>query len=116
MLNSRWDQPIEANMEMLKEWWGRFKSGVVTHWVWVGAIASITLLIVSPLIGNPESRKVAQTIASVVLASGVAGAVIRSSTFTEMFIGRIVDVFYDGKHLRSRNDLSEICSRTLNAL
>ncbi|KOB04024.1 hypothetical protein AE921_00440 [Xanthomonas arboricola] len=33
-----------------------------------------------------------------------------------MFIARIVDVFYDGKHLRSRKDMKEICTRTLNAL
>lgn len=116
MLNAYWDERQGATMQTLKEWWGKFKAGVLTHWVWVGAIASITLLIVSPLIGDADSRSVVKTIASVVLASGVAGAVIRSSTFTEMFIGRIVDVFYDGKHLRSRNDLSEICSRTLNAL
>jgi hypothetical protein len=33
-----------------------------------------------------------------------------------MFIARIVDVFYDGEHLKSRNDLAQICTRTLNAL
>lgn len=103
-------------METLNTWWAKAKVAALTHWVWVVTIASITLLAISPLIGNAEAKKIVQTISSVILASGVAGAVIRSSTFTEMFIARIVDVFYDGKHLRSRKDLAEICTRTLNAL
>jgi hypothetical protein len=103
-------------MKSLVAWWDKAKIAAINHWVWMAAIAAITLLIVSPLIEDEESRRVAQTIGSVILASGIAGAVIRSSTFTEMFIGRIVDVFYDGDHLRSRNDLRAICTRTLNAL
>ncbi|MBD9471236.1 hypothetical protein [Pseudoxanthomonas sp. PXM01] len=76
----------------------------------------MTAILLSPAIGSDELKASVRTIASVVLASGVAGAVIRSSTFTEMFISRIVDVFYDDKHLKSRNDLAQICTRTLNAL
>lgn len=103
-------------MEMLKSWWGTAKENALTHWVWIASIAAATLLFISPLITDEEVRKAVQTVGSVVLASGVAGAVIRSSTFTDMFIARIVDVFYDGKHLRSRKDMKEICTRTLNAM
>lgn len=103
-------------MDTLKQWWEKAKYNLTTHWVWIAAIAAATLIAVSPLIGDDESRSAARTIGSVILASGIAGAVIRSSTFTDMFIGRIVDVFYDGKHLQSRKDMKDICTRTLNAL
>ncbi len=103
-------------MEALEVWWRWIKNVVINHWVWIASIVATTGLALSPLIADQDIRKVIVTIGSVVLASGIAGAVIRSSTFTDMFIARIVDVFYEGKHLRSRKDMKEICTRTLNAL
>lgn len=103
-------------MDTLFGWLHSAKRFGQEHWVWALTIAAITTLLLSPLITNPEYKSALRSLASVILASGVAGAVIRSSTFTEMFIERIVDVFYEARHLRSRKDLGDICTRTLNAL